>query len=163
MALLALLLGAAGGALLYSLSDGQSPEDSNLAAKLTTTSSTATSTTTTDDPSDTPPGTAVPGAPGGGDRDTGGSTAVGNSIFTASYQSNQDRTTDDFTVEDEWKIRWNVPTGTVTIEVFGSGDDVVEAIDARGQGERRLAEGGTYRVEIGTEGSTYTVVITDGP
>lgn len=88
---------------------------------------------------------------------------MGNSIFTATYQSNRDRTTDDFTVDGDWKIRWDVPTGTVTIEVLDSVSEVVETIDAEGRGERTFTESGTYHVEINTDGSRYTVVITDGP
>jgi hypothetical protein len=163
-----LLLGAAGGALVYLLVDDDSPGESEVATERTTT----TTTTDTDDPSDSTsstieddpdPTTTVPGAPGGGNQNQGGETAVGNSIFTATYQSNRDRTTDDITVDDDWKIRWDVPSGAVTIEVLDSGDDVVDTIDAQGRGERSFAEGGIYRVEISTDGSRYTVVITDGP
>jgi len=166
VAFLALLLGAAGGALVYFLIDDDSPDDSDLASELTTTSTTtddkpsASSSSTTESDPDT---TNAPGSPGGGNVDRGGETAVGNSIFTATYQSNQDRSTGEIDVDDDWKVRWDVPTGAVNIEVLDARGQVVETIDAQGRGERSFIEGGTYQVEISTDGSRYTVVITDGP
>ncbi|HEV2811429.1 MAG TPA: hypothetical protein VGV93_13650 [Acidimicrobiales bacterium] len=169
VAFLALLLGGAGGALVYFLIDENSTEDSDLATEPTTT----TSTTTTDESSASSSNTTKPGpdrttdAPGATSgrrsQNQGGQTAVGNSIFTATYQSNEDRSTGAIDVEDDWKIRWDVPTGAVTIEVLDASGDVVEMIDAQGQGERTFAEGGTYEVEIDTDGARYTVVVTDGP
>lgn len=157
MAALALLLGAAGGALVYFLVDDEPADEPEVATELTTTSTTTETSTTSTDTTD------VPGVPGGGDGNQGGRTAVGNSIFTATYQSNQDRSTGDFSVDDDWKVRWEVPIGTVTIEVLDSSGEVVEAIEAEGRGESTFDEGGTYRVEIDTDGARYTVVITDGP
>lgn len=164
---LALLLGGAGGAVIFFATDDEAPESAGVADS-TTTSVTAvdddpvdpTSSTTEADPD---PTTTVPRPSGGGDQDQGGQTAVGNSIFTATYQSNQDRSIDDVDVDDDWKISWDVPAGAVTVDVFDSGGGVMETIDAQGRGERSFAEGGTYRVEIDTDGSRYTVVITDGP
>ena len=167
VAFLALLLGGAGGALVYFLIDEDSTDDSDLATELTTTTSTTTdesstsSSTTTEPDSDRP--TNTPGATSGRGQDQGGETAVGNSIFTATYQSNEDRSTGAIDVDDDWKVRWDVPTGAVTIEVLDARGAVVETIAAQGQGERTFADGGTYQVEIGTNGSRYTVVITDGP
>ncbi|HVL02925.1 MAG TPA: hypothetical protein VM386_00665 [Acidimicrobiales bacterium] len=168
VAFLALLLGGAGGALVYFLVDEDSTDDSDLATELTTTTSTtaddessSSSSTTTEPDSDRP--SNAPGATSGRGQDQGGETAVGNSIFTATYQSNEDRSTGAIDVDDDWKVRWDVPTGAVTIEVLDARGGVVETIDAQGQGERTFADGGTYQVEIGTNGSRYTVVITDGP
>lgn len=168
VALLALLLGGAGGAVLYLVTDDGAYESVGLADSTTTTTTTvaddpahSASSTTTEAGSD--PTTTVPRPSGGGDQDHGGQTAVGNSIFTATYQSDQDRSADDVDVDDDWKIRWDVPAGAVIIDVFDSAGAVVETIDAQGRGERSFAEGGTYRVEIDTDGSRYTVVITDGP
>ena len=168
VAFLALLLGGAGGALVYFLIDDDSTDDSDLATELTTTTSTTTtneasssSSTTTEPDTDRP--TNAPDAPSGRGQDQGGETAVGNSIFTATYQSNEDRSTGAIDVDDDWKVRWDVPTGAVTIEVLDARGGVVETIDAQGRGERTFADGGTYQVEIGTNGSRYTVVITDGP
>jgi hypothetical protein len=168
VALLALLLGGAGGALLYFFTDNEAPDGPNMAAERT-----STSTTTPGDPAAPAPSTTeaepdsttttVPDVPGRGEVNQGGETAVGNSIFTATYQSNRDRATDDIEVDDDWRVRWDVPAGAVSIEVFDSGGTVVETIDAQGRGERSFADGGTYRVEISTDGSRYTVVITDGP
>jgi hypothetical protein len=168
VALLALLLGGAGGALLYFLTDNEVADGPDMAAERTTTSTTtpgdpaapAPSTTEAEPDSTT---TTVPDVPGRGEVNQGGETAVGNSIFTATYQSNRDRATDDIEVDDDWRIRWDVPAGAVSIEVFDSGGTVVDTIDAQGRGERSFAQGGTYRVEISTDGSRYTVVITDGP
>lgn len=165
VAFLALLLGGAGGALVYFLTDDDSTDDSDLATDLTTTTSTttdesSTSSSTTAEPD--PDRTAeAPEATSG--RGPGGETAVGNSIFTATYQSDEDRSTGAIDVDDDWKVRWDVPTGAVTIEVLDAGGEVVETIDAQGQGERTFADGGTYQMEIDSNGSRYTVVITDGP
>lgn len=168
VALLALMLGGAGGALLYFLTDDGAPEDREVAAERTTTSTRNPDEPAAPAPSTTeaepePTTTTVPEVPGRGGDNQGGETAVGNSIFTATYQSNRDRTTDDIEVDDDWRIRWDVPAGAVTIDVFDPGGTVVETIDAQGRGERSFADGGTYRVEISTDGSRYTVVITDGP
>lgn len=168
VAFLALLLGAAGGALIYFLSGDDSSDDADLATEITTTSTTAAdepsaSSSTTEPEPDAGPTTNTPDTPGTGDVDQGGRTAVGNGIFTATYQANEDRSTGAIDVDDDWKVRWDVPTGAVEIEVLDSGGEVVERIDAQGRGERSFAEGGTYQVEIDTDGSRYTVVITDGP
>lgn len=168
VAFLALLLGGAGGALVYFLIDDDSTDDSDLATELTTTTSTTTtdessassSTTTEPDPDRT---TNAPGATTRESQNQGGQTAVGNSVFTATYQSNEDRSTGAIDVDDDWKIRWDVPTGALTIEVLDARGGVVETIDAQGQGERTFAEGGTYQVDIDTDGARYTVVVTDGP
>lgn len=168
VAFLALLLGGAGGALVYFLIEEDSSDDSDLATELTTTTSTTTAdessaSSSTTSASDPDPTTNAPGATRGGRQNQGGQTAVGNSIFTASYQSNEDRSTGAIDVDDDWKIRWDVPTGAVTIEVLDARGEVVETVDAQGQGERTFADGGTYQVEIDTDGSRYTVVVTDGP
>ncbi|MBA2438960.1 MAG: hypothetical protein H0V52_11525, partial [Acidimicrobiia bacterium] len=167
VALLALLLGGAGGALLYFLTDNEVADGPDVAAERTTTSTTTPGdpaapapSTTEDEPQ---PMTTAPSGSGRGEVNQGGETAVGNSIFTATYQSNRDRATDDIEVDDDWRIRWDVPAGAVSIEVFDSGGTVVDTIDAEGRGERSFAQGGTYRAEISTDGSRYTVVITDGP
>lgn len=168
VAFLALLLGGAGGALVYFLIDDDSTDDSDLATELTTTTSTTTtdesrgpSSTTTEPDSDR--ASNAPGAASERSQNQGGQTAVGNSIFTATYQSNEDRSTGAIDVDDDWKIRWDVPTGAVTIEVLDARGGMVETIDAQAQGERTFAEGGTYQVEIDTDGARYTVVVTDGP
>ena len=169
VALLALLLGGAGGALLYFLAADEAPDDQDVAAGSTTTSTTTpdgpgtAAPSTTEPEPEAGPTTTVPDVAGPEDQNQGEETVVGNSIFTATYQSNRDRTTDDIEVEDDWKIRWDVPAGAITIDVLDSGGTVVETIEARGRGERSFAEGGTYRVEVDTDGSRYTVVITDGP
>lgn len=169
VALLALLLGASGGALIYFLVANRSAEDPESAARATTTtpppatttSEAATSSSTTAPPTETT--TTVPGGADGGGSDSGGRTAVGNSTFSGSYQSNDDRSTGEFTVDDGWQIRWEVPSGTVRIEVFEADGELLESIAAQGSGERSFAEGGSYRVEIDTDGSRYSVLITDGP
>ena len=167
VAFLALLLGGAGGALVYFLSDDDSTDDSDLVTEPTTTTSTTTDESSTSSSTTTEPdpdrGANAPDATSRRGQDQGGETAVGNSIFTATYQSDEDRSTGAIDVDDDWKVRWDVPTGAVTIEVLDAGGEVVETIDAQGQGERTFADGGTYQVEIGTNGSRYTVVITDGP
>jgi hypothetical protein len=169
VALLALLLGATGGVLTYFLADDRSPEDPQTAARATTTTSASTTTTaeagtpsSTTEP-ETEATTTVPGGADGGGSSSGGQTAVGNSTFSASYQSNDDRSTGEFTVDDGWQIRWEVPTGTVRIEVYEAAGELLESIAAQERGERTFAEGGSYRVEIDTDGSRYSVVITDGP
>jgi hypothetical protein len=165
--ILALLLGGAGATLAWFAADRGDTEPSGAALSTTTSTTTASdadssSTTTSSSSTST---TARPGSSGNqsatGQRQ--GETSVGNSIFTATYQSNSDRSTEDFEVGDDWRIRWDVPEGAVTIEVFDVNDVSVETIEARGRGEFVRGEGGTYRLDIDTDGARYTVVVTDGP
>ncbi len=172
VAILALLLGGAGATLAWFAADRGEPEPSETAVGSTTSSTTTpddSSTTSTSGPTSTtrPSNGGSDGDQSQGNQSQGnqsqGETVVGNSIFTATYQSNSNRSTDDFEVGDNWKIRWDVPEGAVAIEVFDAGDTLVESIEARGRGELPVADGGTYRVDITTDGSRYTVVVTDGP
>lgn len=162
IAVLTLFLGGAVGALVYLVADDDADIDTAVEVDPTTTTETdddtGESSTTT-----SPPRTTTTAEEPAGNQNTGGQSVVGTGIFTASYQSNQDRTTDAFEVGDDWQIRWNIPAGTVTIEVRTGDGEVVETIQAEGQGERRFADGGTYRVAIDTDGRQYSVVITDGP
>lgn len=161
VAVLALLLGAAGATLAWLAADSDDQEPTDAAATPTT------STTSDDaDPSASSSSTTSSVSTTTTTRSSsrsGGQTVVGNGIFTGSYQGNSDRSTDDFTVGDEWKIRWDVPEGTVTIEVLNASGELVETIQAQGQGERVVDAGGTYRLDIGTDGSRYAVAVTDGP
>ena len=162
VAALALSLGAAVGALLWSTGDDQR------AARMSTTASTTAppvSTTAGASPSTTAsstPTTSERPRSGGARIESGGQTVIGNSIYTGTFQSNTDKLTDDFTVGDDWQIRWDVAGGTVSVDIY-QGDEVTERLNLEGRGERRFAEGGTYRLEITTDGSRYTVVVTDGP
>ncbi len=161
VAVLALLLGGAGATLAWLASDEGEAEPAGTATATSTTSegaanrSASTSTTSLTTTSTT--------RRGGSSTQSGGQTVVGNGGFTGSYQSNSDQSTDDFSVDDNWKIRWDVPGGAVTIEIFDSAGERFKAIDARGEGEFVVAEGGTYRLDISTDGSRYSVAVTDGP
>ncbi len=153
VAALTLLLGLATGALLTGGGNGPSapppvPADSG---------DTASTGPAPPSPSDDPP------AGRDDTSDGGGEVVVGNSVYTATYQSNTDKSTEPFDVDDGWEIRWEVDVGVVTIEVSDSDDDVVEVIEAEGRGQRAFAEGGTYQIDIDTDGSRYGVVVTDGP
>ncbi|HWH35323.1 MAG TPA: hypothetical protein VNT56_08400 [Acidimicrobiales bacterium] len=162
IALLTLLLGGTVGILIYTLATDDGDEAGEVATDTSSTTTTDPGEEQGDEPPTTPPATDAPGTTTR--RNTGNQTAVGNGTFTGSYQSNQDRTTDEFEVADDWQIRWDVPAGTVVIQVIeAAGGDVVETIEAQGEGQRRFAEGGRYQVDIDTDGSEYSVVITDGP
>lgn len=180
VALLALLLGGAGATLAWLAADRGDDGTPQAAAGSATTSTTSdaddptssSSSTSSTRPAGESEGNQQRGNQSTGNRSTGnqsqnnqsgGQTVVGNGVFTGSYQGNSDRSTDAFTVGDGWKIRWEVPEGAVTIAVFNAVDEVVETIQARGQGELVVNEGGTYRLDISTEGSRYTVAVTDGP
>ncbi len=180
---LALLLGGAGATLAWFAADADDPDPVDVAAESTTTSTAsdddgdATSSTTSGPSYENSDRGRREGSQSEGNQDEGnrseddqrqGRTSVGNSTYTAAYQSNEDRSSEPFEIDDDWKIRWDVPEGAVTIEVFDTsqaGDEAtpVETIEARGQGQFEVAEGGTYRIEISTDGSRYTVVVTDGP
>lgn len=162
VAALALSLGAALGALLWSTGDDQRAAQMSTTASTTsppvsTTAGASTSTTASSTPT-----TSERSRSGGATSESGGQTVIGNSIYTGTFQSNTDKSTDDFTVGDDWQIRWDVAGGTVSVDIH-QGDEVTERLDLEGRGERRFAEGGTYRLEITTDGSRYTVVVTDGP
>lgn len=165
VAVLALLLGGAGATLAWLAADRGDPEPTGAAVGPTTSTTSGdadrspSSTTTTSSVSTTT--TTRPG--GGPSNQSGGQTVVGNGQFTGSYQGNSNRSTDDFTVDADWTIRWEVPEGAVTIEVFDAADQVVETIQAQGQGELAVNEGGTYRLDVRTDGSRYSVTVTDGP
>lgn len=103
------------------------------------------------------------GVPGDAGEDEGASVVVGNSVYTASYQSNSDRSTELFDVGSDWQVRWDVAGGMLTIKVFDGTGAVVEVVEAEGRGQRSFPEAGTYRIEIDTDGSRYGVVVTDGP
>ncbi len=173
VAVLALLLGGAGATLAWLAADRGEQEPFGAAAPSTTSTieeeaddstSSTSSTRPFDDDSE--------GNQGRGNRSegnqsqsnrSGGQTVVGNGVFTGTYQSNDDQTTDDFTVDDDWDIRWDVVNGTATIEVQDATGEVVETIEAQGQGDSTITEGGTYRLDISSNGARYTVVVTDGP
>ncbi|MDP9453124.1 MAG: hypothetical protein M3P97_07000 [Actinomycetota bacterium] len=166
--ILALLLGGAGATLAWFATDRGDPEPSGAALSTTTSTTTASSDAAGSSSITTSSSTSTTARSGGSGNqsETGqrqGETRVGNSIFTATYQSNSDRSTEDFEVGDDWRIRWDVPEGAVTIEVFDVNDVPVETIEARGRGEFVRGEGGTYRLDIDTDGARYTVVVTDGP
>lgn len=154
VAALALLLGLATGALLVTSDEDEATEPSPSASQ--------NSATTSTEPSPPPP---AEDADGREDNvsDGASSVVVGNSVYTASYQSNTDKSTEPFEVDDTWEIRWDVDAGTVTIKVMDSGGGTVEVIEAEGRGERRFPHGGTYQIDIDTEGSRYGVLVTDGP
>lgn len=174
VAILALLLGGAGSTLAWLAADSGDPEPTEAAVGSSTTStsieddegergdSTSTSSTQPDEDESQ-------GEQNRDDRNrnqgnnSGGQTVVGNGTFTGSYQSNNDQTTDDFTVDDDWTIRWEVEGGEVTIDVLDESGEVVESIQAQGEGEREIADGGTYRIDFRTDGSRYSVAVTDGP
>lgn len=151
--------------LVSLLDEDQSSDDTELAEQ-TSTSTSATSS----GPGTSPTTTAAEGGgtstiadetPGASDQ--GGQTVVGNDRFTATIQSTANRSSGDFTVDDGWQVRWEVPTAAISLDVFGSNGDLVESIEATGLGWRSFAEGGSYRVEIISDGSRYTVVISDDP
>lgn len=164
IAVLTLFLGGAVGALVYLVAnDDDSDIDAAGEVDPTTTSTTDDDTGEESSTTTSPPRTTTTAEEPAGNQNTGGQSVVGTGIFTASYQSNQDRTTDAFEVGDDWQIRWSIPAGAVTIEVRTASGEVVETIEAEGQAERRFADGGTYRVAIDTDGRQYSLVITDGP
>lgn len=167
VAVLALLLGGAGATLAWLAADRGEREPIDAAAAPTTTSTasddadrSASSTTTSSSALST---TTTQRSGSGGGNQSGGQTVVGNGVFTGSYQGNSNRSTDEFTVDDDWTIRWDVPAGAISIEVLDSGGQLFETLDIQGQGDFFVAEGGTYRLDISTDGSSYSVSVTDGP
>ena len=166
MAALTLLLGMATGALLAG-SDGDGPPSSGEGAGSTGSDSPAM---TEAGPDDTAAGDDADDGDGDGDgRDTdrrgsdGGSVVVGNSSYTASYQSNSDRSIEPFDIGDGWEIRWEVDGQPVTLVVRNGDGETIDTIEAAGRGARTFQEGGTYQIDIDTDGSSYGVVVTDGP
>lgn len=176
VAVVALVAGLAIGALTWS-SDGD-----ETAAVANSTTSEPPSTTTSEAPTTTAPepGTTADQEREGEQQESEeraieereseeevreGRTVVGNSsnVFTGSYSSNRDKATDEFTVEDNWTVRWEVDAGSITIAILDAGGNEVDRFDAQGEGETHIADGGTYRLDITTDGSRYTVVATDGP
>ncbi len=177
VAILALLLGGAGATLAWLAADGGDQDPTEVASEPSTTttteeapdrsstSSTRPSDSDADDDRSSDNQSSENRSSGDQSRNnqSGGQTAVGNGVFTGTYQSNDDQTTDDFTVDDDWDIRWDVEQGTATIKVQDTSGEVVETIEAQGQGDSTVADGGTYRLDITSEGARYTVVVTDGP
>lgn len=159
VAALTLLLGVAAGALVVGSEDDQPtspPTDAEVGDPPSTGAAAGATTTVTgplsDDDTDDEERSDRPG-----------SVVVGNSVYTASYQSNSDKTTDPFEIGDDWEIRWDVDGGTLSIEVVGGRGETVEVVEARGRGQRSFPQGGTYHLQLWTDGSRYGVVVTDGP
>lgn len=153
VAALTLLLGLATGALFAGGGDGRSAP--------------SPASSPGGDTASTGPAPASPSDDAAGPNDDtsegGGAVVVGNSVYIANYQSNTDKSTEPFDVDDGWEIRWEVDAGTVTIELSDGEGDLLEVIEAEGRGQRAFAEGGTYQLDIDTDGSRYGVVVTDGP
>lgn len=170
VAVLALLLGGAGATLAWLAAERGDPEPTDAAVGPTTSTTSGTtsgdadqspsSTTTTSSVSTT---TTTRRSEGGTSNQSSGQTVVGNGQFTGSYQGNNNRTTDNFTVAADWTIRWDVPDGAVSVDVLDGQGQLFESLDVRGQGDFFVAEGGTYRLDIRTDGSRYSVTVTDGP
>lgn len=166
VAVLALLLGGAGATLAWLAADRGDSEPTDTAVGPTTSTSSGdadrspSSTTTTSSLSTT---TTSRRSEGGTSNQSGGQTVVGNGQFTGSYQGNSNRTTDNFTVAADWTIRWDVPEGAVSVDVLDAQGQLFESLDVRGQGDFFVAEAGTYRLDIRTDGNRYSVTVTDGP